>query len=108
MRKLKPQLPKTQFVMVTLYQDADHIYEALAASASGHLLTQTPMDELLTAIAAVHGGGSPMSSSIVRRVIQGFVFNRAGVPGGVKLSTREKEVLELWRAVTFSRMWPGG
>lgn len=94
-RKLKPKLPMTQFVMVTVYQDADHIYEALAAGASGYLLKQTPMEELLTAIADVHGGGSPMSSSIARKVIQAFVSKRASVPDGVKLSTREMEVLEL-------------
>lgn len=94
-RKLKPQLPMTQFVMVTVYQDADHIYEALAAGASGYLLKQTPMEELLAAIADVHGGGSPMSSSIARKVIQAFVSKRVSVPDGVKLSTREMEVLEL-------------
>src|SRR3954454_6353890 len=41
-RRLKPLLPKTQFVMLTVYEDADHIFQALAAGASGYLLKQIP------------------------------------------------------------------
>src|SRR5207253_10452337 len=59
-RKLKPLLPATQFVMLTVYEDADHIYSALAAGATGYLLKQTPRDELLSALEDVHRGGSPM------------------------------------------------
>src|ERR1035437_8467213 len=46
-RKLKPVLPGTQFVMLTVYEDADHIYNALSAGATGYLLKQTPREELL-------------------------------------------------------------
>jgi DNA-binding NarL/FixJ family response regulator len=49
-QKLKPVLPGTQFVMLTVYEDADHIYNALAAGATGYLLKQTPRDELLGAV----------------------------------------------------------
>ena len=41
-RRLKPLLPDTQFVMLTVYEDADHIFDALSAGASGYLLKQTP------------------------------------------------------------------
>src|SRR5208282_6641628 len=44
-RRLKPTLPDTQFVMVTVYEDADHVFDALAAGASGYLLKQTPRQE---------------------------------------------------------------
>src|ERR1041384_271635 len=62
-RRLKPLLPQTQFVMLTVYEDADHIFDALEAGASGYLLKQTPRDELLEAIRDVHAGGSPMTSN---------------------------------------------
>src|SRR5947208_7747903 len=71
-RKLKPLLPDTQFVMLTVYEDADHIYNALAAGATGYLLKETPRQELLNALQDVHVGGSPMTSNIARKVVQSF------------------------------------
>jgi DNA-binding NarL/FixJ family response regulator len=93
-KKLKHGLPQTQFVMLTVYEDADHIYSALAAGATGYLLKQTPRDELLKALEEVHGGGSPMTSNIARKVVQSF--KQAPPTGdGDDLSPREQEVLEL-------------
>jgi DNA-binding NarL/FixJ family response regulator len=92
---LKPLLPATQFVMLTVYEDADHIYNALAAGASGYLLKQTPRQELLSAVEDVHRGGSPMTSNIARKVDQSFRQTAAPVPPGEELSPREQEVLDL-------------
>src|SRR5580658_3203420 len=104
-RQLKPVLPKTQFLMVTVYQDADHIYEALAAGATGYLLKQTSMDELTAAIEEVHAGGSPMTSIIARKVTQAFAKPRPGLPADVKLSAREQEVLDfLARGFSFKEV----
>jgi|SRR5665213_23750 len=96
-RKLKPRLPDTQFVMVTVYEDANHIFNALSAGASGYLLKQTRRTELLDALKDVHAGGSPMSSQIARKVVQNFYRNETQNGGGetVELSPREREVLEL-------------
>jgi DNA-binding NarL/FixJ family response regulator len=94
-RKLKPSLPDTQFVMLTVYEDADHIYNALAAGATGYLLKQTPREELLSALEDVHRGGSPMTSNIARKVVQSFRQPPASVPAGEELSPREQEVLDL-------------
>ncbi len=93
-RRLKPVLPQTQFVMLTVYEDADHIYDALAAGASGYLLKQTPRQELLAALEDVHQGGSPMTSNIARKVVQSFRQAPAPVPTGLALSPREQEVLD--------------
>jgi DNA-binding NarL/FixJ family response regulator len=94
-RRLKPRLPDTQFVMVTVYEDANHIFNALSAGASGYLLKQMRRNDLLAALKEVHAGGSPMSSQIARRVVQSF--QRAGMDQGnaEDLSPREREVLEL-------------
>jgi DNA-binding NarL/FixJ family response regulator len=95
-RKLKPRLPDTQFVMVTVYEDANHIFNALSAGASGYLLKQTRRNELIDALKDVHAGGSPMSSQIARKVVQNFYRNETQTDGEtVELSPREREVLEL-------------
>jgi DNA-binding NarL/FixJ family response regulator len=95
-RKLKPRLPDTQFLMVTVYEDANHIFNALSAGASGYLLKQTRRQELLDAMKDVHAGGSPMSSQIARKVVQSFRRLESKTDGEtVELSGREREVLEL-------------
>ena len=57
-RQLKPRLPQTQFIMVTVYGDAEHIFEALAAGASGYLFAKpaSTREKLLAALQEVHGG----------------------------------------------------
>ncbi len=92
-RKLKPRLPETQFLMVTVYEDANHIFDALAVGASGYLLKQTRRNELLDALRDVHVGGSPMSSQIARKVVQSFRRQETENSGGesVELSQREHE-----------------
>lgn len=94
-KRLKPSLPDTQFVMLTVYEDADHIYNALAAGATGYLLKQTPRAELLNALEEVHRGGSPMTSNIARKVVQSFRQNTGSSPADEGLSPREQEVLDL-------------
>jgi DNA-binding NarL/FixJ family response regulator len=95
-RKLKPRLPDTQFLMVTVYEDANHIFNALSAGASGYLLKQMRRSELLDALKDVHAGGSPMSSQIARKVVQNFYRNETQNNGEtVELSPREREVIEL-------------
>jgi DNA-binding NarL/FixJ family response regulator len=94
-KQLKRILPATQFIMLTVYEDTDHIYNALAAGATGYLLKQTPKEELLGAVADVHRGGSPMNSRIARKVVQFFRAGAAREPLAETLSPREEEVLGL-------------
>jgi len=94
-RQLKPMLPQTQFVMLTVYEDADHIFNALAAGATGYLLKQTPRRELLTALREVYAGGSPITSNIARKVVQSFQAKPALSRSPEDLSPREREVLDL-------------
>ena len=94
-RRLKPVMPDAQFVMLTVYEDADHIFNALTAGASGYLLKRTPRAELLAALKDVHAGGSPMSSNIARKVVQSFQKSGSQPSDTEDLSPREREVLEL-------------
>jgi DNA-binding NarL/FixJ family response regulator len=94
-RRLKPMIPETQFVMLTVYEDSDHLFNALAVGATGYLLKQTPREELLQALRDVSQGGSPMSSNIARKVVQSFRRPAADLDGVEDLTPREREVLQL-------------
>lgn len=94
-RVLKPILPETQFVMITVYEDSDHIFSALEAGASGYLLKRTARAALLDAIREVHAGGSPITASIARRVVQSFQRPAPSHPVAETLSPREHEVLQM-------------
>jgi DNA-binding NarL/FixJ family response regulator len=94
-RRLKPQLPGTQIIMLTVYQNTEHIFNALTAGATGYLLKQTPPAELLAAIKEVHAGGSPMSSHIARKIVQSFQHPAPASAEAQSLSPREAEVLDL-------------
>lgn len=93
-RRLKGQMTQTQFLMLTVFEDGDHIFDALSAGASGYLLKRTPQDELLAAIREVNEGGSPMTSYIARKVVRWF--QKQPPPANVSgyaLSAREREIL---------------
>ena len=94
-RRLKPTMPDTQFVMLTVYEDTAHIFDALKAGASGYLLKRTPREELIAALKQVQEGGSPMTSYIARKVVQSFYQSPAERAETEGLSPREREVLEL-------------
>jgi len=91
--RLKAAVPTMQVLMLTVYEDTDQIFKALAAGASGYLLKRSSPTKLLSAIREVHGGGSPMSSSIARKVVASF--QKSGQTGGKQthLSPREEAVL---------------
>jgi DNA-binding NarL/FixJ family response regulator len=93
-RQLKPKLPDSQVVMLTVFEDTEKIFNALTAGASGYLLKRMPPAKLLEAIREVMEGGSPMSAPIARKVVQ--LLRRVPAPSdqNADLSPREREVLE--------------
>ncbi|MGA2245275.1 MAG: response regulator transcription factor [Verrucomicrobiota bacterium] len=97
-RLLRPRLPNTPVVMLTVFEDTDKIFRAIAAGASGYLLKRMPPSKLLDAIEEVVGGGSPMSAPIARKVIQ--LLQTMPVPRDTTtdLSDRERQVLEAMAA----------
>ena len=99
-RKLKALLPQTQVMMLTVYEDTENIFNALAAGANGYMLKRTPTKELIAAIREMQRGGSPMTTHIARLVVQSFqkpVAVAAASGGGElsDLSEREQQVLDL-------------
>jgi len=96
-RELKPTMPSTNFMMCTVYEEDEKIFEALNAGASGYILKKTAPGKLLEAIRELYQGGAPMSSQIARKVVAAFQ-KQTTAPGAndlASLSNREKEILEL-------------
>lgn len=93
-RKLKPLYPEPEFLMWTTFEDDEKIFEALSAGASGYILKTATAQQLIQAISDLHKGGSPMSSSIARKVIASF-HNSQIKQTEYNLTPKENEVLEL-------------
>lgn len=93
-RQLKQLIPEIQVMMLTVYEDTENIFNALAAGATGYMLKRTPRDELLEAIREVHRGGSPMTTHIARKVVQSFQRAAPAASPTEVLSPREQEVLD--------------
>lgn len=92
-RRLKELSPATQVIVLTVYEDSEHIFLALKAGASGYLLKRSEPDDVLQAIRNAREGGAPMSSQVAHRVVQSF---HEPVPTGFDtavLTEREKEIL---------------
>lgn len=93
-RKLSGLLPEMQMVMLTVYDNTDAIFNSLAAGASGYLLKPVSAAQLLAAVKDVYAGGAPMTSNIVRKVVQTFKQPVATARETENLSVREQEVLD--------------
>lgn len=93
--------PSTQFMMFTIFENSEQVFDALAAGASGYLLKNTPADKILESLKELHEGGSPMSAHIARKVVASLQ-KKDNAPNEEfnLLSNREKEILE-WLAKGF-------
>ncbi len=95
-RKAAEKFPEIQFLMCTVFEDHDSIFESLKAGATGYILKNTPVNKLFDAIREIYEGGSPMSAQIARMVIRSFnAKDKSGAIDLSILSEREKDVLEL-------------
>lgn len=90
--KLKSLNLSAQIIMLTVFEDADAIFESLSAGASGYLIKQTPPAKILEAIREVYLGGSPMSADVARKVVQSF-HQKEKMDTSVNLTKREEEIL---------------
>ncbi len=96
-RELKHKIPETNFMMCTVYEEDEKIFQALTAGASGYILKKTAPTRMLEAIKELYLGGAPMSSQIARKVVAAFQNKITGIGDGEGLSTltrREKDILE--------------
>ncbi|HEX6171184.1 MAG TPA: response regulator transcription factor [Chitinophagaceae bacterium] len=94
-RQVKDKSPGTQFMMFTVYENDDKVFEALKAGASGYLLKNTGLLHIAESVKELHEGGSPMSANIARKMVNLFRDTDKKTPFPDILSTREKEILQL-------------
>ena len=93
-RKLKPLCPGTNFMMCTIYDEDEKVWQALEYGASSYILKRSKPEFLLNAIQEVHDGGSPMSSDIARKLVRRFQQNHKPQID-YHITPKEKEILEL-------------
>lgn len=93
-RRLKPVCPGVEFMMCTVYDEDEKVFEALEAGANSYILKSVAPDELVAAIKDLNDGGSPMSSDIARKVVQRFQ-RKTDVRKIYGITQREEEILAL-------------
>jgi len=93
--KLKSRKPEVQFIMCTVFDDDESIFQSLCMGATGYLVKNTTSDKLSDAIRTANNGGSPMSASIARKVVQSFQQRAVQSGEAALLSPRQWEVLNL-------------
>lgn len=94
-KALGGKLTDSSIIMLTAREDAEVLFDSLAAGANGYLLKPPRAAELLAAVHDVFAGGAPMTSSIARKVVQHFKREEPTRSEVDKLSARELEVLDL-------------
>ena len=94
-RQIKDKSPNTQFMMFTVYENDEKVFEALKVGASGYLLKNTGLVQLIESLKELHNGGSPMSANIARKLVMLFRNDQKQTPNLEVLSNRENEILQL-------------
>jgi len=94
-RQIKNKIPATQFMMFTVYENDEKVFEALKAGASGYLLKNTGLVQLIESLKELYNGGSPMSANIARKLVTLFRSEQKETANIEVLSTRENEILQL-------------
>jgi DNA-binding NarL/FixJ family response regulator len=94
-RRIRARHPHIQVLMLTVYGDDDHVFEAICAGACGYLLKETPREKLLAAIQELREGGAPMSPEVARKVV--LMFQKIAPPRAQErqLTPRQFQILRL-------------
>ncbi len=93
-KKVKKQCPHSQFIMFTIYENDEKVFQALEAGANGYLLKKTPFSKITDSLIELHEGGAPMSTQIARKVIDRIHIHESEDEKNI-LSPRENEILQL-------------
>jgi DNA-binding NarL/FixJ family response regulator len=94
-QQVKPLCPSTQFMMFTVYEDDEKVFEALKAGASGYMLKKHGSEKIIEALKELYKGGSPMSADIARKVVNTFHGVAESDDQDYHLTKREKDTLQL-------------
>jgi DNA-binding NarL/FixJ family response regulator len=102
--RLRESCPETRCAMLTIFEDADHLFGALQAGAVGYLLKSEPPEQILAGLDELLAGGAPMSRPVARRVLAAFA-RPAAAAGCEEVTSREREILDLLaRGMTYKEI----
>ena len=93
-RPIKEQWARSAIIMLTIYSDSKHVFDALKAGADGYLLKNTPMDRIMEGIKEIQQKGAPMSPTIARKVIGFFNPPKTRKKFRASLTSREMDILQ--------------
>ncbi|MEO8588276.1 MAG: response regulator transcription factor [Flavobacteriales bacterium] len=91
----KPKRTQVQYLVSTVFEDNDNVFNALCAGATGYLLKSAPPEQVVRSIHEIHGGGSPMSLNIARIVVNSVPRKKSNSALLDSLTKRERELLDL-------------
>jgi DNA-binding NarL/FixJ family response regulator len=91
----KEKAPAIQYLVCTIFEDSDNLFNALCAGATGYILKSASVKEIENAIRDIHAGGSPMTPQIARLVISSFPVKKSNHELLAQLNKREREILDL-------------
>ena len=94
-RMMKPLCPSCQFMMFTVYEDDEKVFEALKAGASGYILKKHGSPRIIEALKELYNGGSPMSADIARKVVTALHQQDRDIHPDYHLTKRELDILQL-------------
>lgn len=94
-RQIKKAFPETLIMMCTVHDDSERIFSALKAGASGYILKRAAIEDIFIALDDLLAGGSPMSNSIARKVVESFNEQKGTADDPYHLSPKENEILDL-------------
>jgi DNA-binding NarL/FixJ family response regulator len=95
--EIRKHMAETQFMMFTVYENDEKVFQALNAGASGYILKSTGLPHIIEALKELYGGGSPMSANIARKLVNAFQQRAPASSAGAidVLTGREMEILQL-------------
>ncbi len=94
-RELKLKHPQTQFLVLTIFEDNDRVFDALLAGATGYLLKNSDMNNIVESILSIHKGESPMSGVIARKLVNNLNNRRQSSAYADMLTERERQIVDL-------------
>lgn len=93
-RQARMKNPQIQFIMFTIYENSDTVFEALEAGATGYLLKNSSPAKIVESLKELYEGGSPMNAEIAKKLVIRFQ-KQASMLNDYHLTPKEHEVLQL-------------
>lgn len=93
-RQIRQYNTEVKILMLTVFDDNKHVFDAIMHGANGYLLKKTMPARLIEYIREAYEGGAPMNANIASQVLKMFASMQEPVPGNYNLSLREKQILQ--------------